>query len=203
MEESAAYFIDQLRDLPGVVDEAEIVKFGTTIQVVDPPGYTSNKALLADAIYDPLDVGNYTALYDAVVKAVETTIVRTKDRKAVILITDGADHDGYGNPQSVNDLNDAIDYAQNNGVPIFTVGLGQADDGILSQLADATGGQYFDSTTSDNLRNIYQQLADILFEDTYVLTYPSLLTPPFSLTIEATYSPAIKGDDTKEITSCP
>ena len=199
LEDSAVSFVNQM----GTNDEAEIVKFGTKAEVVDPPGYTSNKALLTDAIYDPLDVGIHTALYDAVVKAVETTIVRTKDRKAVILITDGVDGDGEGNPQSVNDLNDAIDYAQNNGVPIFTVGLGQADVAILTQMADETGGQYFDSTTSDNLRNIYQQLADILFEDTYVLTYPSLLTPPFSLTIEATYSLAIKGDDTKEIVPCP
>ena len=199
MEDSAVSFVNQLGD----DDEAEIVKFATKVKVVDPPGFSSDKALLTDAITNSLDVGDNTALYDAVVKAVETTIGRPTDRKAVILITDGEDGDNFGDPLSDNDLNDAIDYAQDNGVPVFTVGLGNANDAILTQMADETGGQFFDATTSDNLKTIYQQLADILFEDTYVLTYPSLLTPPFSLTIEATYSPTIKGDDTKEIVPCP
>jgi len=201
MEDSAVSFVNQL----GVDDETEIVKFGRRVEVVDPPGYTSNKALLTDAIYNPLDVGDNTRLYDAVVKAVETTIVRSKDRKAVILITDGEDDDGTGTPLSDNDLNDAINYANNNGVPIFTVGLGNANVAILTQMADETGGQFFEATTSDNLRTIYQQLADLLFHDQYILTYISGLGDGVSanLTIEATYSPTIKGDDTKEITACP
>ena len=72
-------------------------------------------------------------------------------------------------------------------------------------MANETGGQFFEATTSDNLRNIYQKLADILFNDQYVLTYISGLGfgVTADLTIEGTYSLAIKGDDTREITSCP
>jgi len=200
MEDAVASFVNQLGDN----DEAEIVKFASTVKVVDPPGFTSDKALLTAAIETTLDVGVYTALYDAVVKGVDDTAARNKIRRAVIVITDGVDSDGSGNPISKNDLNDAINYANNNGVPIFTVGLGQADDAILQQMANDTGGSFFEATTSDNLRTIYQQLADILFQDSYILTYNSNLAAGLTgnLTVEATYSPTIKGEDTNGIAAC-
>ena len=156
MEESAANFVDQLRNLPGVVDEAEIIKFDTIVEVVQ--GFTSDKDLLKAAIYAPWDNGTETTLYDAVVKAVDDTALRSKDRKAVIVITDGEDISA-----SLQILNDVINDANNNGVPIFTVGLGNFNTAILQQMADDTGGQFFEATTSDNLRTIYQQLADVLF----------------------------------------
>jgi Ca-activated chloride channel family protein len=199
MEEAAANFVDQM----GAGDEVEIIKFDKEFKVVQ--AFTSNKALLTAAIYNPWDfTPGGTRLYDAVVEAVDDTALRLKNRKAVIVITDGVDDDLSGNQLSDNDLNDVINDANNNGVPIFTVGLGQADGAMLTQMADDTGGQFFDSTTSDNLRTIYQQLADVLFHDQYILTYTSGLGAGVTadLTIEATLL-AIVGNNTKEITSCP
>jgi len=197
MEESAAYFIDQLRDLPGVVDEAEIIKFDNIVEVVQ--GFTSDKDLLKAAIYAYWDNGRETALYDAVVKAVDDTALQSTARKAVIVISDGIDS------QSLQTLDDVINDANNNGIPIFTIGLGVLNPIILQQMADDTGGTFFEATTSDNLRTIYEQLANVLFQDSYILTYISNLDGGLTgnLTVEATYSPTIKGDDTKEITACP
>ncbi len=197
MEESAAYFIDQLRDQPGVVDEAEIIKLDIIFEVV--PGFTSNKDLLKAAIYEDWDNGRETTLYDAVVKAVDDTALQSTDRKAVIVISDGKD------TQSLKILDDVINDANNNGVPIFTIGLGILDPAILQQMANDTGGSFFEATTSDNLRTIYEQLANVLFHDSYILTYNSNLDDLLTgnLTVEATYSPTIKGDDTKEIAFCP
>ena len=197
MEESAAYFVDQLRDQPGVVDEAEIIKFDNIFEVVQ--GFTSDKDLLKAAIYEDWNNGRETTLYDAVVKAVDDTALQSTARRAVIVITDGKD------TQSLQILDDVINDANNKGVPIFTIGLGDLDPTILQQMANDTGGSFFEATTSDNLRTIYEQLADVLFQDSYVLTYDTNLVAELSgnLTIEATYSPTIKGDDTKEITSCP
>jgi hypothetical protein len=72
-------------------------------------------------------------------------------------------------------------------------------------MANDTGGTFFEATTSDNPRTIYEQLANVLFQDSYILTYDSNLVAGLTgnLTIEATYSPTIKGDDTKAITACP
>jgi VWFA-related protein len=198
MEKSVANFVDNL----GTNDEAEIIKFATTIAVAQD--YISDKTLLKDAVYSTLDVGTHTALYDAVVKAVDDTSLRSKNRKAVIVMTDGYDDDGSGNQISNNSLNDAINYAKSKGIPIFPVGLGdQINLAILQQIADDTGGQFYVATTSDNLKTIYQQLADILFKDQYILTYTSGLGAPGNLTIEATLQPTITGDDTRAITTCP
>ena len=197
MEESAAYFVDQLRDLPGVLDEAEIIKFDTIFEVVQ--GFTSDKDLLKAAIDEFWDNGRETTLFDAVVKAVDDTALQSTDRRAVIVISDGKD------TQSLQILDDVINDANNKGVPIFTIGLGILDSAILQQIADDTGGTFFEATTSDNLRTIYEQLANVLFHDSYILTYDSNLGAGVTanLTIEGTYSPTIKGNDTKEITACP
>jgi len=201
MEESVAQFVDQI----GVDDEAEIVKFDDIVEIVQ--NFTSDKNDLKAAIYAEFDYGINTRLYDAVVKAVDDIALRLKDRRAVILISDGKDDDGSGNQLSDNDLNDAINYAKANDVPIFTIALGNFNSTILQQLADDTGGQFYEATTSDNLRTIYQQLADVLFHDQYILTYTSGLGAggTADLTIEATLQTQDGdevGNDTREITSC-
>ena len=75
MEDSVASFVGSL----GNDDEAEIVDFGTTVAVAQD--FTSNITDLTYAIDHPLDVGGHTALYDAIVQAVDDTAKRTKDRK--------------------------------------------------------------------------------------------------------------------------
>ena len=201
MQESVASFVDNL----GQDDEAEIIKFATTIAVAQ--AFTSNKTLLKDAITTPLDVGTQSALYDAVVRAVNDTALRLKNRKAVIVITDGVDDDGSGNPISTNNLNDVINYANGTGVPIFTVGFdGKINSAVLQQMANDTGGQSYSAATSDNLRNIYNHLAAILFQDQYVLTYNSGLGvgDTANLTIEATEGTSgATGNANKGVTPCP
>jgi Ca-activated chloride channel family protein len=199
MEEAVADFVDQL----GVDDEAEIVKFASEIEVVQ--GFTSDKDLLTNAIYYPVDVGSHTRLYDAAWQAVDDIALGLKPRKAVIILTDGEDDDGTGDPISSHSLSEVINHANDIGVPLFTVGLGNINDAVLEQMANDTGGQFFDSPTSDNLGNIYSQIAKVLFENQYILTYVSELGTGVTanLTIEANVSPAVMGDDTKEIIPCP
>jgi hypothetical protein len=199
MEKAAISFVSQL----GPNDEAEIIKYATTIEVTR--AFTSNKTLLIDAIQSTPNVGTHTALYDAVVQAVTDISTTTTDRRAIIIITDGLDDDGTGNPLSANTLGDAISDANANGVPVFTIGLGNADITVLQRLADNTGGTFSDSPTSDNLSTIYQQLADLLFINQYILTYTSDLAPSAngSLAVTATYVAGVSGSDTKTILACP
>jgi VWFA-related protein len=202
MQNAATSFVNDL----GVNDEAEIIKYGTTIEVTQP--FTSNKTLLRAAIQSTPNVGTYSALYDAVVQAITDISTSTKARRAIIIITDGMDDDGTGNQQSTNTINDAITDANGNGVPVFTVGLGSAEVMILQVIADETGGTYFDSPTTANLATIYQQLADLLFTDQYILTYTSSLADDVTgdLEVTATYTPAdpdVSGTDTKTILACP
>lgn len=205
MEDAAINFVSQL----GAQDEAQILKYADTIQVMTSAP-TSDLNLLTTAIQTTPNVGVHTALYDAVVEAVTSLSTRTKDRKAIIIITDGVDDDGTDNPQSINTINDAIDDANDTGVPVFTVGLGPATDvNVLQTLADETGGTFSDAPTSNNLSTIYQQLADLLFSDQYILTYQSAVTDGTSedLTVTATYTTSVllEDSDTKTIPAvdCP
>ena len=199
MEAAGAEFIDQL----GGADEAEIVKFATEVEVMQ--AFTSDKDLLHEAIITSADIVSWTALYDAVWQAVDDTASRVKDRKAVIVMTDGVDIGPGNNQMSSKDISDIIDYASDTGIPIFTIGVGNFDTAILEQMAEDTGGQFYKSDTPDNLRTIYRQLAELLFENQYILDYVSVLGTGVAadLKIEAVLSPNIFGEHTKEITPCP
>jgi len=195
MEQSVAGFVDEL----GAGDEAEIIKFADDWDVEQP--FTSDISELKVAIFAPYDNSRGTDLYDAVMKAVDdVALLGSKDRRAVIVVTDGKDN----MPGSA--LADVINDAKAKGVPIFAVGLGDIDLGVLEDMADKTGGQVYKSPTTDNLRTIYQQLADLLFEDQYILTYNSVLEPDDTpeLKINAN-SGGLTGNEknTKQFTPCP
>jgi Ca-activated chloride channel family protein len=189
-------FIDQM----SLEDEAEIIKFSQIFEVVQP--FTSDINLLLDKVDDPWDGGVGSIIFDTVMQAVDDTAARSNARKAVILISDGWDF------STSFSLDNVINNALFNNVPIFTIGSGSNIDlgkGNLTRMADETGGQYYDASTSDNLKTIHQQLADVLFSHQYILTYISGLGGSVNadLTIGATLpSTAITGNHTKGITAC-
>jgi VWFA-related protein len=200
MEDAAKSFVDQL----GANDEAEIIKYASEIEVTQE--FTSTMAELITAIEStPTVEFSTTKLFDAITRAVTDISASTKDRRAIIVITDGKDDDGTGNPVSDSTLEETIAAANTNGVPVFTVGLGSADTAVLLQMANETGGSFSDSTTSDNLATIYQQLADLLFTNQYILTYNTTVPNDVGTVVfgvEATYAPGITGTATKTILAC-
>ena len=204
MQNAAISFVNQLGDN----DEAEIIKYATTVEVTQSFTGSDNLGLLTAAIKSTPNLGGgETALFDALDIAIENISARGKTRRAIVIITDGKDDDGTGNPLSSATLASVIADANAQGVPVFTVGLGNADAATLQPLAADTGGTYSDSTTSDNLGTIYQQLADLLFTNQYILTYNSGIVADGAttgdLTVTATYAGAPTGTDTKTITACP
>ena len=203
MESAAIGFVNQM----GSGDEAQIIKFAKEYQVAQGP--TSDKeALIAAINSDPgLDPG--TLLYDTLVAATDLVSQSQKVRKAIILITDGVDFDPVtGLPISNAELSDVISAANQKGIPVFTVGLGEAvDPPTLKQIANETGGVYYDAPTSGNLLTIYQRLADLLFIDQYVLFYASALnladTGDLEVTAKYNDNSGLQGSDVKQVPNCP
>ena len=199
MENAASAFVGNFAG----ADEAEIIKFGTEVEVMQ--AFTTKETLLTDAIKRSPDIGFGTALYDAIDLALDGLHSPARnDRKAIIVMTDGMDDDGTGAPQSDATLAQVIAKANAIGVPVFTVGVAAADTAILTEMADETGGAFYPSATSSNLATIYQQISDLLFGDQYILTFDSALLPGAagSLNVTVTYNTTPK-DDTKEIPACP
>jgi Ca-activated chloride channel family protein len=180
-------------------DFGEIIKFDTQFEVVQ--GFTSDKAALAAAVSAPFDKGRNTVLYDAIFKAVDDTGLRTANRRAVVVTTDGVDEGSIA-----HNLTDVINNAIAKGVPIFTIGIGSGvNPAILEQMAADTGGQFFSAQTSQNLATIYQQLTSVLYEKQYILTFNQSHLGPggtANLNIKATTPLGKFGDDTMLITSC-
>lgn len=158
MEGAADAFVDQMAS----EDWGEVIKFALLGEVVQ--AYTPNKAALKTAIAEPWALsGSQTMLYDAVYRSVADTTQR-EGRRAVLAITDGIDN------ASQHSLDELITFAGEKNVPVFTVGLNEADTESLAQLASGTGGRYFYAPDPTALADIYAQLASLL-KNQYVISY--------------------------------
>lgn len=204
MESGLVAFINNLRG----IDDAEVIKFDTQFEVVQ--AFTSDKNALSAAITAAFDRGEFTLLWDSIYKAIEDTSQRlTNRRKAIIVITDGIDDDGSGGQLSTHSYDDVVAFAQDNGIPIFTIGIGSyaINVGLLERMADDTHGKFFEAQNSDNLTTIFQQLSSLLFENQYAVTYQTAQGVggiPGNLQIDATApGTAITGFDNIAITACP
>ncbi len=95
---------------------------------------------------------------------------RESGRRAVLALTDGEDTFS----QSAT-LESVITAGTKLGLPIYTLGLGTEDEiesGDLRRLAVSTRGQYYPARNADQLRTIYEQIAERL-NSSYRLVYLS------------------------------
>ncbi len=87
-------------------------------------------------------VAGMTALYDAIVKAQERLHAGSRDRKVLIVVSDGGDN------ASTHTLPEVLKLSEQSSALVYTIGIfDDADEdrnpGVLRQLARATGGKAF------------------------------------------------------------
>jgi len=72
----------------------------------------------------------------------------------------------------ITDRNEVVNIAQQNGVPVYTIGLdvtsSNADD--LRYIATQTGGQYYEAPNASDLADVYQEISQSISQE-YRLTY--------------------------------
>ncbi len=158
-KEAAIEFVNAI----GPNDPVAIVTFANNEQLVQD--YTTDKVVLTDVIRN-LPFGGQTALYDGGVLAIETAARSPLPRRAVIILSDGAEFGGRsGNPREA-----ALNLALRRGVPVYTIGLGFGiDRTYLLDLSGATNAQFNESPTPDELLEIYNGLATTL-RSQYIIT---------------------------------
>ena len=103
--------------------------------------FTNSTAELENAI-TAAPAGGETALYDAIAKALRELQAGSRDRKVLIVISDGGDN------ASARNLAQVMKLAEQSSAVIYTVGIFDKEDpdrnpGVLKRLAEATGGQAF------------------------------------------------------------
>jgi Ca-activated chloride channel homolog len=166
-KQAARAYVGQMR--PG--DQAGLISFNTSIKVTQPVT-ADHKAL--DAAIDNLTTENDTAMFDALMKAIEV-LKPIVGRKAIIVLTDGLDN------SSTSTSKEVLEAVGNGDVSISTIGLGNPaagkgffglDEATLRDLAAQAGGVYAFTADNTALQAIYQAYGRAL-QSEYGITYTS------------------------------
>jgi VWFA-related protein len=157
-------------------DEMFVVNFNEVVTLEMPGGipFTNRPAALESAIESRPTMGQ-TALYDAVAKALEVVQSGNRDKKVLIVVSDGGDN------ASTHSLGRVMKLAGLSSAVIYTIGLFDVKDpdrnpGVLRRLARATGGDVFLPEQPGEVVSICERIAhDIRHQYTigYVPTNPS------------------------------
>jgi len=147
-------------------DETFIVHFDDAARL--DRDFTNSIPVLEETLAGVKPYGQ-TAIYDALILALDHMHYATRLKKAVLLITDGVDN------SSKHTLNEAIEATQHAHVAVYTVGLlsesgGQKAEDSLMRIAEASGGRAFFPLTVDEARADMERVARDLREQ-YTLGY--------------------------------
>jgi len=128
-----------------------------------------------DSVWD-MKVDGETPLYDAIVKASDALAQRPERRRAILVVSDGAD------TKSSATMDRALRRSLDASVSIFAVDLSDAsvykaqprDNGaeVMKDLAAKTGGRFFAVAGGGKLRDAFTDTVDELRQQ-YTLTYES------------------------------
>lgn len=169
VKQAAEQFV---RDRRG--DKIGLILFGTQAYLQTPLTYDRQNILerLEDAT--PGLAGKTTSIGDAVGLAIKSLQHVPPTGRVIILLTDGANNSGVIAPLKAAEL------AKNDGIKIYTIGLGaevdpralandffnvnvgaELDEPTLERMAVMTGGRYFRATDIKSLKSIYQTISQL------------------------------------------
>ena len=149
-------------------DRIGLILFGTRAYLQAPVTYDkkSVEEILKNA--DPGMAGDSTAIGDALGLALKTLKDSPdKDKKVIILLTDGENNDG------ALSLPQAINLAKDEGVKVYTIGVGSdmtqtffglmarrsgLDETSLQKIAEETKGTYFRAKDTGALMRVYEAI---------------------------------------------
>ena len=141
-------------------DRVGLIVFGNRAYLQLP---FTRDLVAADALVELMQVGMAgprTALGDAIGLAIRSFGDSNTDRRLLILLSDGSDTASEMTP--VN----AAEIAREKGVEIYTIGIGdpeargedRVDFQTLSEIADRTGGAFFNAEDESALSEIYARI---------------------------------------------
>ncbi|HEX3075570.1 MAG TPA: VWA domain-containing protein [Lachnospiraceae bacterium] len=144
-------------------DKAEVLAFDSIVQQMC--SYTNDSKLLVNGI-NSMSTDGSTAFYDAVYEGINHAALQGGAR-CVIAFTDGDD------TASVNhSVYDVIDYANENQVTLYIIGVGDVYEEPLQNMASSTGGNYWYIDDLYDLSDIYNSIYQDQ-KDMYVVEYES------------------------------
>ena len=153
-------------------DELFVVNFNERVTVGLPTGtaFSSNPNDIENAIWRT-PTGGMTALYDALAIALDRLKNGSRERKALVVVSDGGDN------ASSRHLAEIMNQAERSSAIIYTIGIFDAEDpdknpGVLKRLAHTTGGRAFFPAAPGELNGIAVAIARDL-RSQYTIGYVS------------------------------
>ncbi len=151
---AATAFIDSLN----AQDRVQVIAFSREVKLL--AAATTDRAAARASVAATVARGD-TALYDALYASV-ASLQNTAGRKAITLLSDGADDDGTGRPLSKKTLADVMALARAVNVPIFTVGIGDVDRAVMEKVAQESGGECLIAPDPAALKKLYARISEQL-----------------------------------------
>ena len=159
-------------------DEAFVVNFNDEYYLDTNEDFTSDATELNEAL-SRIDTRGSTALYDAIVGSLDHLKKGHKDKKVLLVITDGNDD------ASRLTLEQTLKAAEQSDAAIYTIGVFSADDlkndkktvrhakKVLAEIADATGGMAYFPESLDEVVPVCTQVARDIRNQYTLGYYPS------------------------------
>jgi len=156
-------------------DEMFVVNFNDDFYLDTVRDFTNDFSELQDAL-ERIDSRGSTALYDAVIGSLDHLKKGHKDKKVLLVITDGLDN------ASRRSLENAVREAQRSDAVIYAIGVFSDDDlrqnrgqmrrarGALTELTTATGGLAFFPDSAGETEALCTQIAHDI-RNQYTLAY--------------------------------
>lgn len=141
-------------------DEAFVVNFNDDYYLDLDKDFTSSIPELKEAL-ERIDARGSTALYDAIIGSIDHLKKGHKDKKVLLVVTDGEDN------VSRNSLEKMLRELQKSNVVIYSIGLFSDEDKknrkkamrALKDISTASGGVAFFPENVDDVHNICDQVA--------------------------------------------
>jgi Ca-activated chloride channel family protein len=155
-------------------DEAFVVNFNDDFYLDLDKDFTNSIPELKDAL-ERIDSRGSTALYDAIIGSLDHLKKATKDKKVLLVVTDGEDNTSHYS------LEKTIREIQKTNTVIYTIGLlGDEKRKVknsamraLEHIAAASGGIAFFPENVDDVHNICEQVAHDIRNQYTLAYYPS------------------------------
>jgi Ca-activated chloride channel homolog len=140
-------------------DELFILNFNEKVNLALPPsvGFPNNIDIVRSALFRTAPAG-LTALYDALALGIQILKTGERDRKALVVLSDGGDN------ASRSSLDNVLQMAQRSSATIYTIGIYDESDmdrnpRVLRKVAELSGGRsYFPKSTKD-LEQVWRNIA--------------------------------------------
>ena len=159
-------------------DEAFVVNFNDEYYLDTDGDFTSDQQNLNNAL-SRIDTRGSTALYDAVIGSIEHLHKAHKDKRVLLVITDGDDD------ASRKSLSDTMKAAEQSNAAIYAIGVFSADDRKndkkmvrnstreLKELTEVTGGMAYFPETLEEVKPVCEQVARDIRNQYTIGYYPT------------------------------